>query len=125
MERRRNNVAELHITEKLVTMIDIEGADRLDPISVVLENFEPGKGRVTIRCYAQSWALNAYWGAMSGKSVEEFIMDCHPEYVMGCLTWGRQPVKKRDEAYFVRVVRAVQQALRQRATAAAKESPRV
>lgn len=115
-------MADLHITEKQVTQIEISGAERLDPISLLLENLEPGKGRITIRCYAQAWALTAYWGAMGGRTVEEFVMDCNPEYVSDALTWGRQPVKKRDEAYFVRIVCAVQQALRQRAAQKAEVS---
>lgn len=29
----------------------ITGAERLDPVRVMIENYEPGKGRITITCY--------------------------------------------------------------------------
>ncbi|ENA1584359.1 hypothetical protein ABFW48_003508, partial [Salmonella enterica] len=38
--------------------------ERLDPVRVMIENYEPGKGRVTITCYGKAWT--AAWFAMGG-----------------------------------------------------------
>lgn len=56
----------------------------LDPVTVILEDFEPGKGRIIIECYGKSWS--AGWGAMSGRTVAQFVSDCGDEYVIGSLT---------------------------------------
>lgn len=109
---------QLQISERPVVQLHIEGARGLDPVDVLLENIEPGKGRITIRCFAQAWALTAYWGAMSGRTVEQFFTGCDAGYLLDNLTWGRQPVKKKDEAYFLRIIAAVQRALLQRQKAA-------
>lgn len=39
----------------------ITGAERLDPVRVMIENYEPGKGRITITCYGKAWT--AAWFA--------------------------------------------------------------
>ena len=36
--------------------------ERLDPVRVMIENYEPGKGRITITCYGKAWT--AAWFAM-------------------------------------------------------------
>lgn len=40
----------------------ITGAERLDPVRVMIENYEPGKGRITITCYGKAWT--AAWFAI-------------------------------------------------------------
>ena len=40
----------------------ITGAERLDPVRVMIENYEPGKGRITITCYGKAWT--AAWAVM-------------------------------------------------------------
>ncbi|ECD3753445.1 hypothetical protein E0S44_14755 [Salmonella enterica subsp. enterica serovar Orion] len=49
----------------------ITGAERLDPVRVMIENYEPGKGRITITCYGKAWT--AAWFAMGGDTVQEII----------------------------------------------------
>lgn len=53
----------------------------LDLITVYCENFEPGKGKITVECYGQSWS--AYWGGMSGMTVERFFCSCDDGYISG------------------------------------------
>lgn len=60
---------------------------RLDPITVYVENIEPGKGSITIKCYGEAWT--AYWGAMSGGSIEEFICRASNE----CLAFYLSDIK--------------------------------
>ncbi|HEY6437865.1 MAG TPA: hypothetical protein VIY47_14840, partial [Ignavibacteriaceae bacterium] len=63
----------LQIEKSKITKLTITGADRLDPVSVFLEDFEPGVshnnetipsgvGKITIECYGKSWS--AYFGGM-------------------------------------------------------------
>lgn len=57
--------------------------EALDPVTVFLEDFEPGKGKITISCYGQSWS--SYWGGMSGDDVATFFCRCEPCYLIGNL----------------------------------------
>ncbi|ARV17507.1 hypothetical protein AEP_00547 [Curvibacter sp. AEP1-3] len=103
----------MRITAKPAEMLVIDDLPRLDPIRVVLENFEPGKGRIIIVCYDAAWV--AYWGAMSGKSVQDFFVRSDAGYLasnlMSASTLSRA---KNHETYLVRIVAAVQEALRER-----------
>lgn len=56
---------------------------KLDPVTVVLEDFSPGKGRIIIECYGKSWS--AGWGAMSGRTVAQFVSDCGADYIISSL----------------------------------------
>lgn len=83
---------------------------RLDPIRVHLHDFGPGKGRITIECYGQSWS--ACWGAMGeDRTVGQFFQLCDSDYLIQNLTQGRR-LPKKDEAYLSRIVKAVQEALK-------------
>lgn len=80
------------VTETTVRQIKVAGimeSHRLDPIDITLENFEPGKGRITIRCWSR--AFSAYWGGMSGKSVEDFFCSCDEGYLSSNLAGGISP----------------------------------
>ena len=61
----------------------ITGVDRLDPVRVMIENIEPGRGLITITCFGRSW--NASWGSMGGDTVQEFIKRVSNDYLIGCL----------------------------------------
>jgi hypothetical protein len=56
---------------------------KLDPVTVILEDHAPGKGRVIIECYGKSWS--SYWGAMSGLTVAAFFLHCSADYLIGSL----------------------------------------
>ncbi|HHG0849177.1 TPA: hypothetical protein ACPUHY_002676 [Klebsiella pneumoniae] len=64
-----------------VLSFSITGAERLDPVRVMIENYEPGKGRITVTCYGQAWT--GAWFAMGGDSVQEFIKRVSNEYLIG------------------------------------------
>ncbi|MEX7569105.1 hypothetical protein [Enterobacter hormaechei] len=57
--------------------------ERLDPVRVMIENYEPGKGRVTITCYGKAWT--AAWFALGGDDVQTFIKRVSDDYLIGCL----------------------------------------
>lgn len=67
-----------------VLAFTVTGAERLDPVRVMIENYEPGKGRITITCYGTAWAGG--WYAMGGDSVQEFIKRVSNDYLIGCLS---------------------------------------
>ena len=39
-----------------VTKLQLTELNNLDPISVILENYEPGKGKIIIECCGKSWS---------------------------------------------------------------------
>ncbi len=105
----------MKIELKNITMMDIIDAPRLDRIKVVTEDFGPGQGQIIIVCWGRAWS--AYWGGM-GSTLVQFVTTMDAEYVAENLMRGAQPGLKRDQkremAYLVRIVKAVQEALRRR-----------
>ncbi len=105
------------VKQSMVTRLEITEVPRLDPIRVYLENYEPGKGRITISCSVAAWV--GYWGAMGDRTVEKFFIDCDAEYLagnLGCASALSRASCHRN--YLVRVIEAVQQALREQVHAA-------
>ena len=48
------------------------GKDELDPVTAFLEDFEPGRGQLTLVCWGRSWTH--FWGAMgNGATLREFL----------------------------------------------------
>lgn len=62
-----------------VTALRLTGLDNLDPITVYLDNPEPGRGQITIRCWDTSWT--AGWRGLSGRSVEKFFVAQNDHYL--------------------------------------------
>lgn len=79
-EQRRQPVS---VTVEKIDVLSfvITGAERLDPVRVMIENYEPGKGRITITCYGKAWT--AAWFAMDGDDVQTFIKRVSNEYLIG------------------------------------------
>jgi hypothetical protein len=99
-------------------MLTITGASNLDPIRVITENYQPGQGRIIIQCWDRAWA--AAWMGMSGRTTEQFFIECDWDYLFSNLTNGlhglRQDAKKREREYVRRIIEAVQAAFRARAS---------
>jgi hypothetical protein len=88
-----------------VTRYRIEDAPGLDPVTVYVENCEPGKGRMVVTCYASSWT--AFWGAMGADTpLEQFVASCSPEYVADNMVWGAD-TKKSTRVHADKVAAAV------------------
>jgi len=66
-------------TESKVTKLLITDVKGLDPLTVFLENYEPGKGKLTLEIYGESYS--AYWGGMGGGTLEQFILDSDNHYL--------------------------------------------
>lgn len=65
---------QMKVTETKVQSLEITEVERLDPIRVMAENYEPGRGRITITCYGKAWT--AAWFAMGGDTVQAFFHSC-------------------------------------------------
>lgn len=70
----------MKIEKSFVSKLKISEVNGLDPITVFLEDFERGKGRITISCYDSSW--NSYWGAMGDRNIKEFFLSCDNSYLI-------------------------------------------
>ncbi|HHZ1080647.1 TPA: hypothetical protein ACV98Q_000332 [Yersinia enterocolitica] len=64
--------------------IRLSGLERLDPIEVLVDDYEPGKGKITITCYGKAWT--ASWFAMSGQTISQFFRRCGNDYLIGYLS---------------------------------------
>ncbi|WP_323065977.1 hypothetical protein [Aeromonas jandaei] len=56
----------------------------LNPVTIYLENPHPGRGKITIECFRQSWSYS--WSSMDGRRIEEFFISCDDEYLATCLS---------------------------------------
>lgn len=104
----------MQITSSTVQQLLITGVSGLDPIRVLIEDLEPGKGLLTVCCFHDAWAMafRGYWGAMSGRTLTQFLADCDPDYIAANLEWSLPKTRKQTK-YLIRIVVAVQAALRQ------------
>lgn len=86
---------------------------RLDPVTVILQDYGVGAGRLIVECYGEAWST--YWGGMGNKRIDGFIRTCSTDYIANRL-WpsSRKRLKKDPQyAYLTRVVDAVQAAMSQ------------
>lgn len=75
-------MSELDVSIMTVKKLLIRGADRLDPITVFLEDFDNGNGKITVSCFGKSWT--AHWPAMGkNTTVSEFFINSNPQYIIG------------------------------------------
>ena len=84
--------------------------NRLDPITVFVEQFSKTQSRMTVQCYAQSWT--AYWGNHGDCTTEEFFLSCNSDYLADNLTWGWNGLllksrEKLQREYLIRIVDAI------------------
>ncbi|WP_116364395.1 hypothetical protein [Parahaliea mediterranea] len=70
----------MEVSISQVEKMRITGAEGLDPISVIFEDFGPGQGKVTIEIYGEAWSH--YWGAMGEQhKVKSFFASCNDDYL--------------------------------------------
>ena len=98
----------VEISKNSVKNLKISEIANLDLVNVYLENIEPGKGRILIECYGKSWT--AYWGAMSGLTIQAFFVKADNSYITDRLDYK---AKGRYLKYLTRIVEAVKEALQQ------------
>jgi hypothetical protein len=86
----------VNIETKQITTLCITDVQGLDPVTVFLENYEPGRGKITIECYGESWS--SFWGAMSVDTVETFFRRCDEHYLAKNLSSVAADVFDEDAA---------------------------
>jgi len=69
----------MKIESSQVRKLKLYDIDRLDPVSIFLEDFTRGAGQITICCYGEAWT--SYWGAMGDQSIAEFFCGCDEHYI--------------------------------------------
>lgn len=89
-----------------VREIRIPARNKLDPISVFVQDQAAGRGRIVVTCYGNAW--QAFWGAMGDRTVMEFVAQCDADYVAGNMLQGRQTrIAKHEREYAARVAAEV------------------
>ena len=73
----------MKIEQNKVTNIRLTDIDGLEPITVFLEDFRLGRGKITIECGGKSWS--SFWNAM-GCSIAEFFVSCDDDYLIESLS---------------------------------------
>lgn len=99
----------MKVEKSEVTKITIKDVDGLDPVSLLIEEFDRGQAKVMIECYGESWS--SYWGSMGGDAVD-FFTRTNVEYLVNCFERGiRQDTDELDTIAmgknFIKEVRAL------------------
>lgn len=72
-------VSVTHTTKIVLTQLQ-----RLDPVTIYLDNQMPGRGKITIECFRKSWS--SFWPSIGDRRVEEFFVSCDDEYLASSLS---------------------------------------
>ncbi|MGE8211391.1 MAG: hypothetical protein ACN6RH_17990 [Stenotrophomonas rhizophila] len=89
-----------------VREIRIPARNKLDPISVFVQDQAWGRGRIVVTCYGNAW--QGFWGAMGDRTVMQFVAQCDADYVAGNMISGRQTrMTKAERAYTQRIAAEV------------------
>lgn len=97
----------MRIEKAQVSAFTIHDAKALDPVTVIMQDYGSGKGKLILECYSQAWS--AYWGAMGNRSLTEFVLGCDVDYLTNRLS--RSCSDDEEVNYVRRIVEAVKTAL--------------
>lgn len=86
----------MKIEESLIKQIKVSDIERLDPITIIVEDIACGKANVTIKCFDKSWT--SYWGAMGG-SIKGFFSRVNVGYLVNCFDRGISPRTDEKDVY--------------------------
>jgi hypothetical protein len=82
----------------------------LDPVTAFLEDFEPGRGQLTLVCWGRAWTH--FWGAMGdGVTLAEFVGQASTGYIVHKLMLPLDVMLKRaghrEERWLTQIVEAL------------------
>lgn len=104
------------------------GRMHLDPSTAFLEDFEPGRGQLTLVCWGRAWTH--FWGAMGSDDLRGFLLGASTGYLVGKLMLPYDVMLKRaeprEERWLTQIVQAMKDALRDEAggtPTATKDTP--
>lgn len=86
----------MKIEEQTVRMIYLSELEALDPVSCVVEDTEPGVGKLTIECYGLSWTTS--WNGMGDRTVIPFVASCDTHYLANRFSNGMQREELDEKA---------------------------
>jgi len=87
----------MRIETGTVRRIKIYDAPGLDLISVTLEDFDAGQGKISIDAWGTAWS--AYWGAMGKQhTISSFFQKCSTGYLIGKLSTGIEETRFSNDA---------------------------
>lgn len=91
------------------------GRRDLDPVTAFLQDFEPGRGQLTLVCWGRAWSH--FWGAMgNGSSLQDFLARASTGYVVGKLMLPYDVMLKRaelrEERWLTQIVEALKDEIR-------------
>ncbi|MEN6379120.1 MAG: hypothetical protein ABFD15_06035 [Methanofastidiosum sp.] len=69
----------MKIESSLVKKVAVTDIKNPDPISIYLEDYAQGQGKLIITCYDKSWTY--YWGAMGSQNLAQFVATCDNHYL--------------------------------------------
>jgi hypothetical protein len=97
-----------------------KGLMELDPVSAFIQDFEPGRGQLTLVCWGRAWSH--FWGAMgNGSSLRDFLLKADTGYiVMKLMLPGDVMLKraeKREERWLTQIVEALKRELLEKGSA--------
>ncbi len=86
------------------------GIHDLDPVTAFLENFEPGRGQLTLVCWGRAWTH--FWGAMgNGSTLAAFLAKASTGYLVDKLMLTRdvmlKSAERREERWLTQIVEAL------------------
>lgn len=65
--------------ETKISKLLITDVQALDPVTVYIENYGKGRGKMTIEVFGQSWS--SFWPAMGNDSIEQFVLSSDNHYL--------------------------------------------
>jgi len=83
----------MHIEKSTVNKLTIS-QNGLDTLHVYIEDYELGKGQITITCYGEAWSN--YWGAMSDRTMSQFFSQASTEYLATKMTRVQRRINDYD-----------------------------
>lgn len=92
-----------------VDYFEITDVENLDPVTVFLQDFGTGQGRITVECWGNAWSC--YFGGMGTNTIRQFVASAGTDYLVNKLTGQLHKQTKRNEAYLRKIVDAVKAAL--------------
>lgn len=77
----------MKISTSQVTKLTISGVPSMDAIAVILEDFGPEAGKITITSAGEAWTY--FWGSMGKQhTIRSFFSKCSTPYLVGKLGGG-------------------------------------
>ncbi|MCF1458159.1 MAG: hypothetical protein LPH21_11580 [Shewanella sp.] len=95
----------MRIDKGQIQRLNISEVDELPPLTVITENFAPGKGKIIIQLDGDTWS--SYWPAMGGRTVEQFFIDIDNDYAIKNLCWALSDTANDEQASIAMIKRQI------------------